>query len=204
MKKIIRIGLFMSLLAIAGSLSAQTMINGGFKVTLLLNDGQADKAYAGYYAGLTQNITLSRHIGVAPGVYFSRFTGDNMKTVGDIEYHDMLTENEIAIPVPINVMLHITDVSMIYIYGGPEFNVGITSKSQKWINDEAPLTTDLYEQGVPGELGRFNISWIAGVGSKFDFLNVNIGLSGNFFNRLYQSNVKQKAFNVFMGIGLAF
>ena len=36
------------------------------------------------------------------------------------------------------------------------------------------------------------------------FLNVNLGVGGNFFNRLYDSNDTQKAINVILGIGLAF
>jgi hypothetical protein len=205
MKKTIRFALFAALLAMAGSLSAQTMINGGFKLTLLQTNKQDLDVYGGYYAGFTQNVVLSRHVGVAPGIYFSRFSGDNENTVAGTAIHNKLTESEIAIPVPINVMMHITDVSMFYIYGGPEFNIGIFSKGERWLGDsEIHDTFDLYEEGAPGELGRFNISWIGGVGAKFDFLNVNLGLSGNFFNRLYESNDTQKAINVILGIGLAF
>lgn len=205
MKKTIKFAIFAALLAMTGSLSAQTMINGGFKITVLQTDNQDAKAYGGFYAGATQNVVLSRHVGVAPGIYFSRFTGDNENTVAGTAIHNKLTESEIAIPVPINVMMHITDVSMFYIYGGPEFNIGIFSKGERWLGDsEIHDTFDLYEEGAPGELGRFNISWIGGVGAKFDFLNVNLGVSGNFFNRLYDSDINQKAINILLGIGLAF
>ncbi|MBO4599218.1 MAG: outer membrane beta-barrel protein [Bacteroidales bacterium] len=205
MKKTIRFAMLAVLLAMAGSLSAQTMINGGFKITVLQTDNQDSKAYGGFYAGATQNVVLSRHVGVAPGIYFSRFTGDNESTVAGITTHNKLTESEIAVPVPINVMMHITDVSMFYIYVGPEFNIGLSSKGESWLGDNETHTTyDLYEEGVPGELGRYNISWIGGIGAKFDFLNVNLGLSGNIFNRLYDSDINQKAINVLLGIGLAF
>lgn len=205
MKKTIKFAIFAALLAMTGSLSAQTMINGGFKITVLQTDNQDGVAYGGFYAGFTQNMQLSRHVGVAPGVYFSRFSGDNESTVLGVTTHNKMTESEIAIPVPINVMMHITDVSMFYIYVGPEFNIGISSKGENWLGDsETHVTYNLYEEGVPGELGRYNISWIGGIGAKFDFLNVNLGVSGNFFNRLYDSDINQKAINVFLGIGLAF
>ena len=205
MKKTIKFAIFAALLAMAGSLSAQTMINGGFKITVLQTDNQDSKAYGGFYAGATQNVVLSRHVGVAPGIYFSRFSGDNESTVAGITTHNKMTESEIAVPVPINVMLHITDVSMFYIYVGPEFNIGLSSKAESWLGDsDNHLTLNLYDEGVPGELGRYNISWIGGIGAKFDFLNVNLGVSGNFFNRLYDSDINQKAINVLLGIGLAF
>lgn len=205
MKKTIKFAIFAALLAMAGSLSAQTMINGGFKLTLLQTNKQDVDVYGGYYAGLTQNVILSRHIGVAPGIYFNHIGGEKESTVAGITTHSTLNENAIAIPVPLNVMIHLTEVSMLYVFAGPEFNIGITSKSESWIgNSETHLTTNLYDEGVPGELGRYNISWIGGIGGKFDFLNVNLGLSGNFFNRLYESNDTQKAINVVLGIGLAF
>ena len=205
MKKTIRFALFATLLAMAGSLSAQTMINGGFKLTLLQTNKQDLDVYGGYYAGFTQNVILSRHVGVAPGIYFNHTAGEKESTVAGVVTHSKLNENAIAVPIPINVMIHLTDVSMLYIFAGPEFNIGITSKSESWIGDsETHLTTNLYDEGVPGELGRYNVSWIGGIGGKFDFLNVNLGLSGNFFNRLYNSNDTQKAINVFLGIGLAF
>lgn len=205
MKKTIKFAIFAALLAMAGSLSAQTMINGGFKITVLQTDNQDSKAYGGFYAGATQNVVLSRHVGVAPGIYFTRMSGEKETPVAGVTTHSTLNENAIAIPVPLDVMIHITDVSCLYIYGGPEFNIGISSKGDYWIGDsETHLTTDFYEEGARGELNRFNISWLAGVGAKFDFLNVNLGVGGNFFNRLYDSNDTQKAINVILGIGLAF
>ena len=205
MKKTIKFAMFAVLLAMAGSLSAQTMINGGFKLTLLQTNKQDLDVCGGYYAGFTQNVILSRHVGVAPGIYFNHISGEKESTVAGGTAHSNLNENAIAIPVPINVMMHITDVSFFYIFVGPEFNIGISSKGESWIGDsETHVTYDLYEEGVPGELGRYNISWLGGVGGKFDFLNVNLGISGNIFNRLYDSNDTQKAISVFLGIGLAF
>lgn len=205
MKKTIKFAIFAALLAMTGSLSAQTMINGGFKLTLLQTNKQDLDVYGGYYAGFTQNVVLSRHVGVAPGIYFNHIGGEKETPTAGITTHSTLNENAIAVPVPLNVMMHITDVSFFYIFAGPEFNIGISSKGESWIGDsETHMTYNLYDEGVPGELGRYNISWIAGVGGKFDFLNVNLGMSGNFGNRLYNSNDTQKAINVFLGIGLAF
>ena len=205
MKRTIKFSILAVLLAITGSLSAHTMLNGGFKLSLLQTNKDNVDVYGGFYAGFSQNVILSRHVGVAPGIYFTRISGEKETPVAGVTTHSTLNENAIAIPVPLDVMIHITDVSCLYIYGGPEFNIGISSKSDYWVGDsETHLTTDFYEEGVNGELNRFNISWLAGVGAKFDFLNVNLGVGGNFFNRLYDSNDTQKAINVILGIGLAF
>ena len=175
MKRTIKFSILAVLLAITGSLSAQTMINGGFKISLLQTNKENVDVYGGFYAGFSQNVILSRHVGVAPGIYFTRISGEKETPVAGVTTHSTLNENAIAIPVPLDVMIHITDVSCLYIYGGPEFNIGISSKSDYWVGDsETHLTTDLYEEGANGELNRFNISWLAGVGAKFDFLNVNL------------------------------
>ncbi|MBQ6069713.1 MAG: outer membrane beta-barrel protein [Bacteroidales bacterium] len=205
MKRTIKFAIFAALLAMVGSASAQTMINGGLKVSALQTDNQDAKAYGGFYAGFTQNVALSRHVGVAPGIYFNRIAGDNETTVAGITTHNKLTENAIAVPVALNLQMHLTDVSCLYIYAGPEFNIGISSKAEGWVgNSDNHASYDLYEEGVPGELGRYNISWLGGIGAKFDFLNVNLGMSGNFFNRLYDSDIQQKAISLYLGIGLAF
>ena len=104
-----------------------------------------------------------------------------------------------------NVRIYFTDVSYMYIFAGPEFNVGITSKGEVWVDDSHIDTQyDSYEDGSMYERNRYNISWIGGVGAKFDILNIVLGASGNCFNRLYESKHTEKAVNVFAGIGLVF
>ena len=207
MKKIIKLTIFAALLVMMSSLSAQTMINGGYKVNLLNHEGSESlDIFGGYYVGLTQNVALSAHTGWSPGVYFTRFTVDATNTVAGFESHHSQTEAAIAVPAPLNVHLNFTEKSCFYLFAGPEFNIGISSKGTIWVeNSNITTSYDSYEEGSMYERNRFNISWIGGVGLKLDFVTFTIGATGNFFNRMVSDDLApEKAYSLFFGLGLAF
>ncbi len=205
MKKTIKLTIFAALLAMTGSLSAQTLLNGGGKITLL-NNKEDIEVYPGFYAGVTQTVELSRHVCLDLGVYYTRFSGKGYKEENGVKVNNFSRqEDAIAIPVPLKVRMWVSEVSYLYILGGVEALVGITSKGETWVNEGDPhVKTNYYDQGVPGELGRYNLNWMGGLGAKIDFLNLNLGITGNIFNRLYESDATQKAYTVFLGAGLAF
>ena len=206
MKRTIKTTLFILLLAVTGSISAQTMINGGYKVNILSHDADAIDIFGGYYAGFTQNVALSAHTGWAPGIYFTRFSGDYPNPSEGIVSHHEMTEMAIAVPTPINAHINFTDKSCLYFFVGPEFNIGISSKGKVWVEDSQSNTSyDSYEEDTPFERNRYNISWIGGLGLKLDFVTFTAGATGNFFNRMAAENVTpEKAYSLFFGLGLAF
>ncbi|MBR3412992.1 MAG: outer membrane beta-barrel protein [Bacteroidales bacterium] len=207
MKRIIKNAILVMLLAVTGSLSAQTMINGGYKVNLLNHEGDESlEIFGGYYVGLTQNVALSAHTGWAPGIYFTRFSGEYTNTKEGVESHHSQTETAIAVPAPLNAHLNFTEKSCLYLFAGPEFNIGIGSKGSTWLGEgSTKVSYDSYEEGSIYERNRFNISWIGGVGLKLDFATFSMGATGNFFNRMVSDNLApEKAYSLFFGLGLAF
>ena len=72
MKKAIKTLILTTLMVMAGSLSAQSLINGGFDFMQLRVGDNKPANYPGFHVGAATNMALSKHIGVTPGIFFSR------------------------------------------------------------------------------------------------------------------------------------
>lgn len=197
MKKSIKALVLTTLMVMAGGLSAQTLINGGFDAMMLNIDGKNSQVLPGFHAGITTNVALSRHIGVAPGIYYSRHSGDLFE-------NQKYTESTVNIPVVPNVRLYFSELSYVYIFAGPEFNIGITAKSSIPGESESFNYYDDKSVSAAQEMRRYNISVMFGAGIKLDFIDITLGATGNIFNQHYIDNIDQKAYRVFLGAGFVF
>ena len=208
MKKTIKTLILTTLMVMAGSLSAQTLINGGFDFMQLQVGKDAKYNYPGFHAGLATNVALSKHIGVTPGIFFSRHTADNPTTVAGITNHSKYTESSINVPVLPNVRLYISEISYFYIFVGPEFNIGISAKSDNWVEGlDAHLEKNYFDDktvSASEEMRRYNISLMFGAGVKLDFVNITLGATGNLFNQHYKDNIVQKGYRAFICAGFVF
>ena len=162
MKKAIKTLILTTLMVMAGSLSAQSLINGGFDFMQLRVGDNKPANYPGFHVGAATNVALSRHIGVTPGIFFSRHTGDNQTAVAGITHHSKYTESTVNIPVLPNVRLYISEISYFYIFAGPEFNIGISAKSDNWVEGlDSHLEKNYYDDktvSASEEIRRYNIS----------------------------------------------
>ena len=116
MKKSIKTLILTALLVMAGSLSAQSLINGGFDYMQLRVGDNKPANYPGFHVGAATNVALSKHIGVTPGIFFSRHTADNKTAVAGITHHSKYTESTVNIPVLPNVRLYLSEISYFYIF----------------------------------------------------------------------------------------
>ena len=208
MTKTIKTIILTALMVMAGSLSAQTLINGGFDfMQLYVNDNKPSN-YPGFHVGASTNVALSRHIGVAPGIYFSRHTGDNQTTIASVTSHNKYTESTVNIPVLPNVRLYLSELSYFYIFVGPEFNIGVSAKNEIWTDGiDAKVTKDYYDDETVSskeEMRRYNISLMLGVGIKIDFVDITLSATGNLFNQHYKDDINQRAYRAFLSAGFVF
>lgn len=208
MKKSIKTLILTALLVMAGSLSAQSLINGGFDYMQLRVGDNKPANYPGFHVGAATNVALSKHIGVTPGIFFSRHTADNKTAVAGITHHSKYTESTVNIPVLPNVRLYLSEISYFYIFAGPEFNIGVSAKSDNWVDGlDAHLEKNYYDDktvSASEEMRRYNISIMFGIGFKLDFVNITLGATGNLFNQHYKNDIDQKAYRAFASAGFVF
>ena len=199
MTKIIRILALVVAFTSAGSLAAQTSINGGISALGIKSGDQDTKTYLGFYAGLTQNMKLSDHTGFAFSIYYNQFSGHVKTTVLGANHHSEYFEN--------NINPSKKKKSCIYLFLGPEANVVLSAKRDNWVDGiDLHNKTDLLNQDEAGNalLRRFNLSGIGGIGAKIDFLNITLGAAIPIFSR-YENNASgEKIARVFLGVGLVF
>lgn len=207
MTKIIRILALVVAFTSAGSLAAQTSINGGISALGIKSGDQDTKTYLGFYAGLTQNMKLSDHTGFAFSIYYNQFSGDVKTTVLGANHHSEYFENNINPSLAFNYRFILTEKSCIYLFLGPEANVVLSAKRDNWDDGiDHHNKIDLLNQDEAGNalLRRFNLSGIGGIGAKIDFLNITLGAAIPIFSR-YENNASgEKIARVFLGVGLVF
>ena len=134
MTKIIRILALVVAFTSAGSLAAQTSINGGISALGIKSGDQDTKTYLGFYAGLTQNMKLSDHTGFAFSIYYNQFSGDVKTTVLGANHHSEYFENNINPSLAFNYRFILTEKSCIYLFLGPEANVVLSAKRDNWVD----------------------------------------------------------------------
>lgn len=117
----------------------------------------------GFYAGAEYNITEGTGFGVSVGAYYSYLQANNdYFGVVSTKIKDMY----IDMPVNFNYSIPMTEALSAYVYAGPTFSVGLSSKTQA---GALGYTADGKDQYQNGNLNRFDI--LVGGGAGIDYNN---------------------------------
>ncbi len=207
MKKIITTVLAASLMLLGTNAFAQLSVGFGFtnaatsfKVSAF-GISASDKANLnGFFAGGSYNVKIGESgLGVAPGIYFSYLTKNDVDVFG-LTTCDF-NETYIGVPVDVNFTLPIGDGINGIIYAGPTFSYGISSKVK-----DGDVEYDIYD----GELStytdykRFDVQLGGGIGIEFyDMIRFTVGYDFGMMDR-GPSNVEIKRNKLNVGVAYVF
>ena len=187
MKKVLSTILAASMMLIGTAALAQPSLGVGFlnsKTTLKMSLGigsvNPEANLNGFYVGGSYNIPLgSSGLGVAPGLYFSYQTANDVNLI-DVKVAqlklDRLSESYLSVPIDVNFMLAFSDDVKGLIYAGPRFSYGLTSKAKYGDTVYNIYSGDLksgdYETGSEylkdlADYKRFDVQIGGGVGVEF-------------------------------------
>jgi len=195
MKKVFAIVALVAAMFVAGQAQAQISINAGYapeKFNTTLGNSTSTESYQGFFVGVTDNFTLSKGIGVAPGIQFRM----NTRSYSVLGITTKDTQMLIDVPLLFNYGIGINRDLSITPFVGPMFSFAVSgttkagNTSHKWYGDNSSLNP-------------FNINLVFGAALEFNraklFAGYRLGLIDQEKN---SDNVTTKTQGFFVGLGL--
>ena len=218
MKKIYAILLTAALLLAGTQAKAQLMLGGGYlnsNETTVYNNNSSVANLNGFYAGIGYNIPIVAGLGVAPGVYASMLFGSSKEggSLGPITSSGTVKYTEMAVNVPVNLnyAINLNRDTKIFLYAGPVFQYGISSKTETsgstdvgglfTINSNG--TTNNYEGDNPNRK-PFVIYAGGGAGLQAGAMQILLGYDHSVTNISANDNTQIGRSQIKVGFGLAF
>lgn len=195
MKKVLAIVALVAAMFVAGQAQAQISINAGYapeKFSTTWGNSTTTTNYQGFFVGLTDNFTLSKGIGVAPGIQFRMNTRSYNGLLG-VTYKD--TQMLIDVPLLFNYGIGINRDLSITPFVGPMFSFAVSGTTKSG-------STSVNWYGDHGTQNPFNINLVFGAALEFNkaklFAGYRLGLIDQEKN---SDNITTKTQGFFVGLG---
>ena len=203
MKKFFAALALVAALFVAGKAQAQISINAGYapeKFSTNWGNSTTTSNYQGFFIGITDNFTLSKGIGVAPGIQFRMNTRSESTTVLGITSSTKETQMLLDVPVLFNYGIGINRDLSVTPFVGPMFSFAVSGTTKSSVGSSS-TTTKWY--GDNSSLNPFNINLVFGAALEFNraklFAGYRLGLIDQEKN---SDNVTTKTQGFFVGLGL--
>lgn len=169
----------------------------------------------GFYAGLNYNIAVAGDLGIAPGLYASMLFGSSKEggSLGPITSSGVVKYSEFALNVPVNVnySFKLNRDTKFFLYAGPVFQYGLSSKTEAsgstnvgglfTLNSNG--TTDNYN-GDNANRNPFVIYVGGGAGLQAGNLQIILGYDHSVTNISKVDNTQVGRSQIKVGFGMAF
>lgn len=217
MKRIFSIVLSAALFLMATDAFAQISVGAGYLYSTLAStykgNAQDNEISNGLYMGAGFDIpVLGDDLKLTPGLYLSVLTSKtNSSFAGIANVQSIFTEVAINLPVYLSYGIEMGHADL-FVYGGPTFQYGISSKYKVDSTVAVPLIGIIASDGVidnykENDYSPFNIYLGGGLGADLnEKLRVTLGFDYGLLN-LYkgdQENTKYNRYNFKLGFGYLF
>lgn len=203
MKKVLAIVALVAAMFVAGKAQAQISINAGYapeKFSTTWGNSTTTESYQGFFVGLTDNFTLSKGIGVAPGIQFRMNTRSQSTTVLGITSTTKETQMLIDVPVLFNYGIGINRDLSVTPFVGPMFSFAVSGKTKNSVGSSS-TTTNWY--GDNSSRNPFNINLVFGAAAEFNRAKLFAGYRLGLVDQDKSSdNITTKTQGFFVGLGL--
>lgn len=166
--------------------SAQVSVGAGYlNITQSYDNTNANGN--GAYAGLSFNIPIAGGLGIAPGVYYSLANYKQDAVFGLLK--GTTTEHAVNVPLNLNFGYNLAPDMRAFIFAGPTFQYGLSSKTNTDVAGAATVGSDNYSDNNGQQ--RFVI--YAGGGLGMDIANkfqVTVGYDQSVTNMIKSDDHK--------------
>ena len=187
MKRIITTAIAASMMLAGISAAAQVNVGAGYINSVYktkVSNTKTTSPSNGFYAGVDYNIPIVGGLGMAPGIYYTLTSSTETSSIGTwLTGTGTTTEMYIGVPVNFNYAVEVADGIKGFIFAGPTFNVGISSKykaSGAIAGISATKTTDMYKDN---DYSRFEMLLGGGIGLQYNAFRLTVGYDANLLNR---------------------
>ena len=195
MKKALAIVALVAAMFVAGQAQAQISINAGYapeKFSTTWGNSTTTENYQGFFVGLTDNFTLSKGIGVAPGIQFRMNTRSYNGLLG-VSYKD--TQMLLDVPVLFNYGIGINRDFTITPFVGPMFSFAVAGNTKSG-------NTSVNWYGDHSTRNQFNINLVFGAAAEFNKAKLFAGYRLGLVDQDKSSdNIITKTQGFFVGLG---
>ncbi len=195
MKKVLAIVALVAAMFIAGQAQAQISINAGYAPETFVT-GNNSANYQGFFVGVTDNFTLAKGIGVAPGLQFRMNTRNYDGVLGKYKDTQMLIDIPVLFnyPIGINRDLAVTPfVGPMFSYaivGNTKTTVGNTTNTESWYGDNSGMNP-------------FNINLVFGASLSYNKAKLYAGYRFGLIDQDKSDYTTTKTQGFFVGLGYA-
>jgi len=210
-----RIVILIAGLALLGAAQAQVSVNAGYSDARIKASGQRAYWQGGAFGGLTYNVALGSHLGIAPGAYlnFAESSGNTNDgyTVTNSRYREISAD----IPLHLTFRVDVAEGASIYAFAGPELNCGISAQNRVYTSGASATSTigrqtqtyDYYNAasvGTDEQLRRVNVSGMVGIGARNQYANFMLGVERTLMNCRASEAIEESSLRLFIGAGIVF
>lgn len=219
MKKIYALVLTAALLLAGTQANAQLSLGAGYlnttETTVNTSYSTASSAILnGFYAGGQYNIPIVAGLGVAPGLYATMLFGSAKDggSLGPIVASGTVKYSEMAVNVPVNVnyAFKLNRDTKLFLYAGPVFQYGLSSKTETSGTTDVGGLFTLNSNGITDNYNGDNASRKpfvvyagGGVGLQAGSFQVILGYDMNVTNASSLDNTILSRSQIKVGFGLA-
>lgn len=206
MKKVISILAAAVLMLTATNAFAQMSVGAGYlNATDKVGDNSTN--LNGLYLGASYNIPISGGFAVAPGLYYSGLfkSGEILNTsILNTKVDSKLTEHFVNIPLNFNVNFELAPDMTAFIYAGPTFQYGLSSKT-KIEGSVAGYNgdKDFDNYGDNTNYSKTNVLLGGGVGMNVNSFQLTVGYDYGLLN-LYTGNGDVQRHKSYVKLGVAY
>ncbi len=197
MKKVLAIVALIAVMFVSKNAQAQSTIYAGYAPETFVT-GSYSTNYQGFFAGFTQNISLSKGLNVAAGAQFRLNTKSESNTTFGITTSSKENQFLIDVPILLNYGISVNRDITISPFVGPMFSLALAGSTQSSIGSSS-VTTNWY--GDNSNLNRFNLYATFGVDVKFNQFNVFGGYRLGLIDINKSNNITEKTNGFFIGLG---
>lgn len=212
MKKIIIIIVEIALICAA---QAQMSVNAGYSIAQIKASGQPSFWQSGGFGGLTYNVVLGTHFGIAPGAYLNIAENNDHTNDGYTVTTANYREISANIPLLMTFRIKVAEKAFLYAFAGPELNCGISARNKvqttsTFVNPTSVHQTQIYDYynassvGSDEQLRRVNVSGMVGIGARNQYANFMLGVERTLMNCRVAEAVKESSLRIFLGVGIMF